>query len=120
MLREYTSSCLAHVVNLAISDFMSTVMKTSIIETCNVIWDYNPEDPSASISMGSRDLIAMIRTLAIKIQASGQRIQRFHRLQLDCGIAPPLNIPLHNNTRWGSALGMCQRAYKLRKVSLDH
>ena len=52
MHTRYTSSCLAHVVNLAIGDFMSTVMKTSVIETHNALWDYNPEEHSTLISMG--------------------------------------------------------------------
>jgi hypothetical protein len=60
--------------------------------------------------------IAAIWTVAIKIQASGQRIEYFHKLQVECDIQTPLKIPLHGNTRWGSAFGMLDRAYKLRKA----
>jgi hypothetical protein len=51
-----------------------------------------------------------------KIQASGQRIEYFERLQVQCGIATPLKIPLHGNMRWGSAFNMLNRAYQLRQV----
>jgi hypothetical protein len=52
-----------------------------------------------------------------QIQASGQRIEYFERLQLQCKFPKPLRIPLHSNVRWGSAHGMLERSYKLRQVS---
>ena len=51
-----------------------------------------------------------------QIQSSGQRIEYFAKLQLQCGVSTPLKIPLHGNTRWGSAYGMLDRAYRLRQV----
>ena len=54
--------------------------------------------------------------LAIKIQASGQRIAYFERLQAECGIMVPLTIPLHSNVHWGTADGMLGRAYRLRQL----
>jgi hypothetical protein len=51
-----------------------------------------------------------------QIQASGQRIEYFEKLQLQFKIAIPLKIPLHNNTRWGTAHKMLERSYKLRQV----
>ena len=53
------------------------------------------------------------------IQLSGPRIQKFDSIQIECGFTTPLKITLHNNTRWGSAFGMLDRAYKLRAVSLS-
>lgn len=52
-----------------------------------------------------------------QIQTSGQRVEAFHALQHEMNINTPLVIPLHGNTRWGSAHGMCDRAYTLRHVS---
>jgi hypothetical protein len=50
-----------------------------------------------------------------QIQSSGQRIETFEKLQIECGIAQPLKIPLHSNVRWGSAYSMLDRAYTLRQ-----
>ena len=52
-----------------------------------------------------------------QIQASGARIEFFNSLQIQCGIATPLKIPLHSNVRWGTAHAMLDRAHKLRQVS---
>lgn len=54
-----------------------------------------------------------------QIQASGQRIEYFEKLQLECKTEIPLKIPLQNNTRWGSAYKMLDRSYDLRQVSLS-
>lgn len=50
-----------------------------------------------------------------QIQASGQRIEYFEKLQLQCKFTGPLRIPLHSNIRWGSAHRMLERSYKLRQ-----
>ncbi len=52
-----------------------------------------------------------------KIQASGQRKDAFMQAQKDQGFERTLVIPLHGNTRWGSAHGMCARAWELRQVT---
>jgi hypothetical protein len=113
---------------------MSHITKIAVIETTNAIWEYDPEDPDNRVLGGGLDVIATIRTLAIKvrnfisislfiaesltqIQASGQRIQKFESIQIECDITTPLKITLHSNTHWGSAFGMLDRAYKLRVVS---
>ena len=67
----------------------------------------------------SVDVIAAVRTLAIKIQLSGQRIAYFERLQKECGINIPLKIPLHSNVHWGTADGMLGCSYQLRQISTD-
>jgi hypothetical protein len=127
--------CLSHVNNLGICDFMSFITKTAVIETKQAIWDYDPEDPSNRILGRDLDAVAIVRTLAVKvkfkfrdfcllvpinwlqIQSSSQRIEHFNQLQRQYGIKTPLVIPLHGNTRWGSASGMCERGHKLRSVS---
>jgi hypothetical protein len=132
---EFCSSCLAHVVNLVILDFMSHVTKIAVTETTTAIWEYDPSLTGNRVLNGSLDIISAIRTLAVKvcihvfglvfitlfthrsqIQSSGQRIEYFNQLQIQCGIKTPLKIPLHGNTRWGTAFGMLDRAYQLRQV----
>jgi hypothetical protein len=61
----------------------------------------------------------MILVFFWQIQSSGQRIEYFERLQIECKINIPLKIPLHNNTRWGTAYEMLDRSYHLRLVSLS-
>jgi hypothetical protein len=121
------------VVNLAIVDFMSHITRIAVIENSTSIWEYDPTLEGNRVLNGSLDIISAIRTLAIKassfpfsiptqltfnsqIQSSGQRIEYFERLQVQCGISNPLKIPLHGNTRWGTAYGMLDRAYQLRQV----
>lgn len=52
---------------------------------------------------------------SLQIQASGQRIEYFETAQMQCGVTRPLKIPLHNNTRWGTAHGMLNRAFELQQ-----
>lgn len=115
---------------------MRHITKIAAVETTAAIWEYDPDLPNNRILGGSLDVIAAIRTLAVKvlyvkgrfyvyltllfeqIQCSGQRIEYFEKLQMESGITKPLKIPLHSNVRWGSAYNMLDRAYHLRQVSL--
>jgi hypothetical protein len=80
------------------------------------------------------DVIAAVCTIAIKvsflflvsiialthlykIQALGQRIEYFEKLQINCKIDEPLQIPLHSNVWWGSAYNMLKHALQLCQVS---
>lgn len=108
--------CLAHILNLGIVAVMDKVTSIAAVETTQGIWEYDPNDESNRVLGGNLDVIAAIRTLAVKIQASGQRIQYFHQLQLECEIKRPLSITLHGNTRWGTAYGMIDRALQLKTV----
>lgn len=123
-------------MNLANVAVMSHITKIAVIENSNAIWEYDPELVGNRVLGGSLDVVAAIRTLAVKvcttsniyanshsdfmflsqIQASGQRIEYFEKLQLQFKIAIPLKIPLQNNTRWGTAHKMLDRSYKLRQV----
>ena len=58
---------MAHIVQLGIEDFMSKVTKVGIIENKQAIWDYDPTLPENRIVCGGLDVIAVIRTLAIKV-----------------------------------------------------
>lgn len=113
---QHRLPCLAHVLNIAITDVMSVITKIANVETTSAIWEFDPTLPSSRVLGDSLDVVATIRTLTIKIQASGQRIAYFERLQTECGFSKPLKIPLHSNVRWGTADGMLGRSYELRQV----
>lgn len=110
---EQQLPCLAHSTGLGTNDFVETVTQTALLESQEAIWNYDPKEPGNERG-GERDAIAIIRTLAVKIQASSQRVEYFENCQGICGIAPPRKIPLHSKTRWGSAAKMCKRGYELR------
>jgi hypothetical protein len=59
--------CLAHVVQLAIVDIMSHITKIAAVETTTAIWEYDPDLPNNRVLKGSLDVIAAIRTVAIKV-----------------------------------------------------
>lgn len=113
---QHRLPCLAHVINLAVTDFMSVITRIAHVETTTAIWEFDPSLPENKVLGNSLDVITVIRTLVIKIQASGQRIAYFERLQKECGVAVPLKIPLHSNVRWGTAAKMLGRAYDLYRV----
>ncbi|KIJ89948.1 hypothetical protein K443DRAFT_117306, partial [Laccaria amethystina LaAM-08-1] len=108
--------CLGHVVNLAEVDVMTHITKIAAVETATAIWEYDPSLPDNRVLNGSLDVTAAIRTLAIKIQSSGQRIEGFEKLQAECGLKDSLKIPLHSNVRWGTAHRMLSVSYKIRQV----
>ena len=55
--------------------------------------------------------------LVYQIQVSGQWIEYFEKLQLQCKITEPLRIPLHSNIWWGSAHHMLDHSYQLWQAS---
>lgn len=135
--RDDFDRCLEHVVNIANVAVMGHITKIAAVENQTAIWEYDPDLPGNRVLGESLDVIAAIRTIAIKvrsithslhdrrfhiclscqIQASGQRIEYFEKLQIQCKIGDPLKIPLHSNIRWGSAHNMLGRSYLLRQVS---
>ena len=76
---------------------ISHITKIAAVETTMAIWEYDPDLPDNQVLGGSLDVIAAIRTLAVKIQCSGQCIQYFKKLQIESGITTPLVSPLHSN-----------------------
>ena len=59
--------CLGHVINLGNVDVMQTIMKIAAVENVTAIWEYDPTRPDNRVLGGSLDVIAAIRTLAIKV-----------------------------------------------------
>jgi hypothetical protein len=60
-------SCLAHVINLGVVDFMSHITKLAAIENATAIWEYDPSLQGNRVLGGSVDVISAIRTLVIKV-----------------------------------------------------
>jgi hypothetical protein len=46
---------------------MSHITKIAVIETTNAIWEYDPTDLGNRVLNGRLDVIAVIRTLTIKV-----------------------------------------------------
>jgi hypothetical protein len=59
--------CLEHVVNLANVAIITHITKIAAIENANAIWEYDPELPGNRMLEGSLDVVAAIRTLAVKV-----------------------------------------------------
>jgi hypothetical protein len=55
------------VVNLGNIDMMKHITKIAAVETTTAIWEFDPEVPGNWILGGSLDVIAAIRTLAVKV-----------------------------------------------------
>jgi hypothetical protein len=55
------------VVNLANVDVMGHITKIAAVETSTAIWEYDPSLAGNRVLGGSLDVIAAIRTLAIKV-----------------------------------------------------
>jgi hypothetical protein len=47
---------------------MAHITKIAAVETATAIWEYNPDMPANRVFRGSLDVIATIRTLAIKVR----------------------------------------------------
>jgi hypothetical protein len=62
-----SNRCLAHVVNLANVAVMSHITKISALENSTAIWEYDPNLSDNRVLGGSLDVIASIRTIAIKV-----------------------------------------------------
>ena len=52
-------------------DFMSIVTKLAHIETTTAIWEFDPSLSQNRVLGNTVDVVAIIQTLMIKIQASG-------------------------------------------------
>ncbi len=59
--------CFGHVVQLGTEAFMSKVTQTAIVESKQSIWEYDPHAADSVIN-GGLDVIAVIRTLAVKVR----------------------------------------------------
>lgn len=58
---------MGHVVNLGNVDVMKHITKIAVVENATAIWEYDPSRDDNRVLGGSLDVIAAIRTLAIKV-----------------------------------------------------
>ena len=66
----FVFSCFGHVVNIANVAVMSCVTQIAAIENATAIWEYDPSLPGNRILGGSLDVIAAIRTIAVKVSVA--------------------------------------------------
>ena len=59
--------CLEHVINLATVAIMSSITKVVAIKNVQAIWEFDPTLDGNRVLRGSLDVIAVIRTIAIKV-----------------------------------------------------
>jgi len=59
--------CLGHVVNLANIDVMRHITNIAAVENKTAIWEFDLALPRNRIANGGLDIIATLRTLAIKV-----------------------------------------------------
>ena len=69
-IESSSHSCLGHVVNLGNVDVMARITKIAAVKNATAIWEYDPTRPDNRVLGGSLDVIAAIRTLAIKVSMS--------------------------------------------------
>ena len=58
---------MGHVVNLGNIDVMKHITKIAAVENATAIWEYDPSRDDNRVLGGSLDVIAAIRTIAIKV-----------------------------------------------------
>jgi hypothetical protein len=58
---------LGHVINLANVEVMGHITKIAAVKNATAIWEYDPTREDNRVLGGSLDVIAAIRTLAIKV-----------------------------------------------------
>jgi hypothetical protein len=76
---RFVFSCFGHVVNIANVAVMSCVTQIAAIENATAIWEYDPSLPGNRILGGSLDVIAAIRTIAVKVSVFLRRFHFLHR-----------------------------------------
>ena len=79
-------SCLGHVINLGNVDVMGHITKIAAVENATAIWEYDPTHEDNRVLGGSLDVIATIRTLAIKVNNSSYCSQKSQHLTLSCTV----------------------------------
>ena len=101
--------CLAHVLNLAITDIMSVITNIAAVETTTAIWEFDPTVSGNHIFGNSIDVIAALHTLAIKIQA----LDSESRTSITCKLSvvslthsPSHSIVMSTGEQWMVCLGM--------------
>jgi hypothetical protein len=85
-------SCLEHVVNLANVAVMTHITKLAAVENQTAIWEYDPDEPGNRVLGGSLDVIAAIRTIAIKVCSASVIVVYGSIFVLDSGLRSTYRI----------------------------
>ena len=104
-----SSSCLAHIINLATQALISTRSKAEY---------YSPDDEDAHIpdlTTLDRDEAGLVRAICVKARTSAQRKALFKSIQVENNIKP-LQLLLDMTVCWGSTFVMMTRAESRREV----
>jgi len=103
--------CIAHVINLAVQDFLRTLNScaTGREDTC---------DEQYSAGAGPAGFITRLRKLVVKVRDSTQRREQLARQCEVAGIRPK-ELVVDVRTRWNSTYDMIERALELCQP-LDH
>lgn len=64
---QHRLPCLAHVVNLGVVAIMSVITRIANVETTTAIWEFDPNDHNNHVLGNSLDVVAAVRTIAIKV-----------------------------------------------------
>jgi hypothetical protein len=67
---------------------MNRITKIATIETATAIWEYDPSLPGNRVLGGSLDVIAAIRTIAIKVRHDSDFFSCFLSFPLDSVYRP--------------------------------
>ena len=104
LLTYFFQSCLGLVINLGNVDVMGHITKIAAVENAAAIWEYDPTREDNRVLGGSLNVIAAIRTLAIKvIVVLSISMQALIRRHLDSSIRPAHRIlPQHPDSLWDS------------------
>lgn len=70
--------CLAHIINLGVTDVMSEITKMAALETATAIWEFDPTNDNNRVLGGELDMVAALRTLSVKVRVS--RVSGVHFL----------------------------------------
>ena len=73
-------------VNIANVAVMSHITRIAAVENATAIWEYDPELPGNRVLGGSLDVIASIRTIAIKVSDLFDCLVLSTYLSLDTGL----------------------------------
>ncbi|OJT08055.1 Zinc finger BED domain-containing protein RICESLEEPER 2 [Trametes pubescens] len=100
--------CLAHIINLATQAFLDNYSKSR---------HYDPALPDADLvataAGGRRDVVGLVRSIAVKARSSAQRKQLFLNIQTDAGIKHPKCLLMDMPVCWSSTYTMLHRAEEL-------
>ena len=98
--------CIAHVINLAVQDFLRTLGAAALASEDAYDESYIPDTATAGF-------IPRLRKMVVKVRESPQRRERFaHQCKLE-GVHPK-ELVVDVRTRWNSTHDMIKRALELR------